>query len=185
MRTNVAETKREKAWQDLPLAQDVENPQGFALMRALMSSAHLLEVVADHSLQAKGLSLPRMRLLLRLFAEEQHGSKEGVSPSALSQHQHISKNTVSSLLGSLEEQGLIERALCNEDKRSFKIRLTRTGRELIRAALPAHNTLIAETFAALSAEDQKILFKVLSKLRESLMRQIEKIDLSSYKTSAE
>ena len=185
MKTDAAVTKREKEWQELLLAQGVEDSRGFALMRALMASAHLLEVVADHGLQAKGLSLPRMRLLMWLFAEEQRGNKDGISPSKLSHYQHISKNTVSSLLGSLEEQGMIERALCSEDKRSFKIGLTRAGRDLIRSALPTHNSSMTETFAALTAEEQKTLLKILHKLRESLMRQIEKIDLSSYKTCVE
>lgn len=185
MKTAIAATKREKDWQQLLLAQGVEDLHGFALMRALMASAHLLEVVTDHELQAVGLSMPRMRLLMRLFGEEQRGNKEGISPSVLSHYQHISKNTVSSLLGSLEDQGLIERALCDEDKRSFKIRLTRAGRDLVRSALPKHNSALTETFAALTADEQKTLLKILRKLRESLQGQIGKIDLSSYKTSVE
>jgi len=185
MKTDVGATKREKEWQQLLLAQGVEDARGFALMRALMASAHMLEVVADHGLQAKGLSMPRMRLLMWLFAEEQRGNREGISPSALSHYQSISKNTVSSLLSSLEDQNLIERALCSDDKRSFKIRLTRAGRDLIRSALPTHNSAMTETFAALTTDEQKTLLKILRKLRESLIEQIGKIDLSSYKTSVE
>lgn len=184
MKTDAA-AKREKEWQRLLLAQGVKDPRGFALMRALMASAHLLEVVIDHELQSAGLSLPRIRLLMRLFGEEKRGNQEGISPSALSHHQHISKNTVSSLLGSLEEQGLIERALCSEDKRSFKIRLTRAGRARVRSTLPKHNTAMTETFAALSADEQKTLLKLLGKLREALIEQIGTIDLSSYKIAVE
>jgi DNA-binding MarR family transcriptional regulator len=185
MNTDLDSAKREKAWQQMLVAQGVEDSRGFGLMRALMASAHMLEVVADHDLQAIGLSVPRMRLLTWLFVEEQHGSTAGMSPSHLSHYQHISKNTVSSLLGSLEEQGLIERTLSSEDKRSFQIRLTRKGRELVHATLPTHNSSMTEAFAALTAEEQKTLLKILHKLRQSLTQQIGQYDLSSYKTSLE
>jgi len=185
MKTDIEQAKREKAWQQMLLAQGVEDSRGFGLMRALMATAHLLQVVADHDLQAIGLSVPRMRLLMWLFVEEQRGNTAGMSPSHLSHYQHISKNTVSSLLGSLEEQELIERTLSSEDKRSFQIRLTRKGRDLVHSTLPKHNSSMTDAFAALNVEEQKTLLKILHKLRQSLMQQVGKYDLSSYKTSLE
>jgi DNA-binding MarR family transcriptional regulator len=176
---------REKELHDLLLLRGVEDTRGFALMRALMASARMLEVVADQDLQEAGLSLPRVRLLVWLLLEEQRGNQEGISPSVLSRHQHISKNTVSSLLASLEAQGLIERTLSSEDKRSFKIRLTRAGRTLLHSTLPKHNSSLNQVFATLAADEQKTLLKILQKLRESLVKQIEHCDLDSYKTSSE
>ncbi len=185
MKTDPAVAKHEKEWRGIFSAEGLDEARGIALMRALISSAHLVEVLADHHLQAKGLSMSRMRLLVWLFAEEQRGNKEGVSPSHLSHYQHISKNTVSALLGSLEEKGLIERTLSSEDKRSFKICLTRTGRDLMRSTLPMHNTSMTHVFSALTEEEQKTLLKILDKLRQSLSEKIGKIDLSSYKTYSE
>ena len=134
------------------------------LMRELMASARLLEVLADHSLQAAGLSVPRLRLLIWLRVEERRGNKAGVSPSALSHFQHVSKNTVSSLLASLEVQGLIERTLSREDKRKFSIRLSNAGRELVCAILPKHSSFLAETLAGLSVQEQATLVALLHKL---------------------
>jgi len=176
-------SKQEKEFHDLLLLRGVEDTRGFALMRALMASARMLEVVADHDLQETGLSMPRFRLLVWLFLDEKRGNTEGISPSVLSHHQHISKNTVSSLLASLEEQGLIERTLSSEDKRSFKIRLTKSGRTLIQATLPKHNAALTHVFATLNADEQKNLLKILGKLRESLIEQIKHCELDSYKTS--
>ena len=180
-----APSKQESEIHDLLLLRGVEDTRGFALMRALMASAHMLEIVADHDLQEAGLSLPRLRLLMWLYIEDRRGNPDGLSPSRLSHHQHISKNTVSSLLASMEEQGLIERTLSNEDKRSFKIRLTRAGRHLVQSTLPKHDSSLHQVFAALAAEEQKTLLKILSKLRESLLAQIEKCELGSYKISPE
>lgn len=163
----------------------VESSRGIELMRMLMGSARMLEVLADHDLQEAGLSLPRLRLLLWLGVDEHCGNKDGVSPSVLSRYQHISKNTVSSLIASLEEQGLVERTLSREDKRSFNIRLTKAGRDLVRAAIPRHSKYISAAFAGLSAAEQKLLLKLLQKLRQSLANRISEFEFHSYKTSAE
>ncbi|MBI5030684.1 MAG: MarR family transcriptional regulator [Chloroflexi bacterium] len=185
MKTDPAITKHEKELHEIFAAAGLDETRGLALMRTMIGTAHLVEVLADNHLQAKGLSMSRMRLLVWLYVEEQRGNKEGVSPSHLSHYQHISKNTVSALLGSLEEQGLIERTLSSEDKRSFKICLTKAGRDLMRSTLPAHNSSMTQVFGVLTIEEQKTLLKILSKLRQSLIEQIGKIDLSSYKTSVE
>lgn len=185
MKSINAPPKRIKELHDFLLLRGVQDTRGFALMRALMASARMLEVIADHDLQAAGLSLPRLRLLVWLYLEERRGNKAGLSPSLLSHHQHISKNTVSSLLASLEDQALIERALSQEDKRSFKIRLTRAGRSLVQATLPKHNASLIKVFSALSAEEQNALLKSLHKLCQSLLKQVEHCDRGSYKTSVE
>ena len=156
--------------------------RGVELMRALMVSARLLEVLADHKLQAVGLSVPRLGLLLWLYFEERCGNPEGISPSALSQYQHISKNTVSSLLASLENEELIERVLCSEDRRSFKIRLTRAGRSRVSSTLPKHGAFAADAFASLTVEEQKTLLQLLGNLRHSLHQQVSGREFGSYKT---
>ena len=159
-----------------------DNSRGVELMHALMASARLLEVLADHKLQAVGLSLPRLSLLLWLRAEEQRGNLEGISPSALSQFQHISKNTVSSLLASLEGEGFIERVLCSEDKRSFKIRLTCAGRNRVSSMAPKHGAFATDAFASLTVEEQKTLLDLLQKLRASLKSRVSGREFGSYKT---
>lgn len=185
MRNVDAFAKHEEEFRRVLEEWGVQSFREFALMRLLMGSARMLEALADHNLQKAGLSLPRLRLLLMLGVDEQRGNKEGVSPSKLSHYQHISKNTVSSLLASLEEQGLIERALSREDKRSFNIRLTKAGRELVRSAIPEHSQYLGQAFADLSAEEQKTLLKLLKKLRQSLTAQVSKLEFQSYKTSLE
>jgi DNA-binding MarR family transcriptional regulator len=183
MKNTEALSKRHQEFHRVLEEWGVESSRGIELMRMLMGSARMLEVLADHDLQDVGLSLPRLRLLLWLGVDEQRGNKAGISPSALSHYQHISKNTVSSLLASLEEQGLVERTLSREDKRSFNIRLTKAGRDLVRSAIPQHGKYISEAFAELSAEEQKALLKLLQKLRQSLVKQVSKFEFHSYKTS--
>jgi len=164
--------QHEKEFHQFLAAWGVADPRGVDLMRLLNAAARMLEVLADHHLQAHDLSVPRLRLLIWLYAEEHRGNKQGVSPSRLSAYQHISKNTVSALLASLEKQGLVERALNRDDKRKFNIRLTRAGRDLIRKILPAHSAHLCAAFAELSGEEQNTLCKLLRKVRASLAQQI-------------
>ncbi len=172
MKMDAAGHQHDKGFNRFLAQCGVHDPRGIELIRSLTAAARMLEVISDHHLQENGLSLPRLRLLLWLHAEEHHGSKEGLSPSRLSQFQHISKNTVSSLLDSLEKQGLIERTLNTADKRKFDIRLTRAGRDLIKKTLPNHSACLTQTFAALTIEEQNALLKSLQKLRQSLAEQL-------------
>ncbi len=142
---------------------------GIELFRSLGASTRLFEVIADHHLQAAGLSAPRFRLLVWLHVEEMRGNTQGLSPSRLSHFQHVTKNTVSSLLASLEEQGLIERAMSRTDKRQFNIRLSTAGRELIGSILPKHSTFMAETLSGLTLQDQAALVALLHKLQLLLL----------------
>ncbi len=157
----------------------VKDPRGFELLRLLNSSAHIIESLADHSLRASGLSGPRLHLLIWLHVEEQRGNTQGVSPSRLSKFRHISKNTVSSLLRSLEEQGLIERTLSSEDKRKFHICLSEEGRALVCSTLPIHAAFVSRLFSGLSADEQATLVKLLGKLRQSLVDKVAASGLAS------
>ena len=60
-----------------------------------------------------------------------------MSPTHLSRCQSVSKNTISSLIGGLEEQGLVERELDRDDKRVFRIHLTDAGRQAVRRPRPS------------------------------------------------
>ncbi len=180
MATQTEPDQRAKALHQALKRCGVTNPRGIELMRSLNASAHIIEALAEQDLQASGLSVPRLRLLMWLHAEELGGSTQGVSPSRLSTFQHISKNTVSSLLKSLEEQGLIERTLSSQDKRKFHIRLSQKGRELVGSTLPHHAKFVTEVFSDLSVDEQSALAKLLNKLRQSLLDRAKASGLASH-----
>lgn len=150
----------------------VDDPRGYELFFALQAPVRLLGVVASRHLQIGNLSLPRLGLLIWLYFGEQIGHTQGISPSQLSEFQHVSRNTVSALLRSLEEQGLVERTLCSEDRRRFHIRLSDTGRALVCAVLAEQGPFLAELFSDLSADEQTTLIALLDKLRGSLYERV-------------
>lgn len=145
----------------------VEDIHGLELLRLVRMCANAYETSSSERLRNEHISEQRWRLLLRLLIEEQHGNLD-VSPTRLSETQHVSKNTISSLLRSLEEQRLIERTLDQTDRRQFRIRLTEEGRSLLRESMPEHIAFLNKLTSALNEEEVNTLHRLLQKLHRSI-----------------
>jgi DNA-binding MarR family transcriptional regulator len=117
--------------------------------------------------QALHLSGPRWGLLLRLAGEEEHGNT-AATPTYLSHCQNVSKNTISSLLRGLEDQGLVARELDPHDLRTFHIRLTPAGRRLVHTSAPMHIRWHNQIVSQLTAEERAQLIELLSRLYVSM-----------------
>ncbi len=147
----------------------ITDTQGVEVMRQVRRIASAYDVIIEAQTRAENLSAPRWRLLLHLYMAELAGDAD-VSPTQLSKFQNVSKNTVSSLLRSLEDQGLIERDLDRDDRRQFHIRLSEAGRDLIRSSTPSHMAYLNELVADLLPADIAALSELLQRLHVSLMR---------------
>ncbi len=146
----------------------ITDPQGVELPRLIKLVSNAYEAVLADAMRDENLSGPRFRLLLRLYMEERQGQAD-VSPTYLSKTQNVSKNTISSLLRALEDQGLIQRSLDPNDRRQFNIRLSPGGRELVKAATPEHVGFLNQLIADLSSEEQSQLADLLVKLHQSVL----------------
>lgn len=146
------------------------DPSGVELMRLIRAAANQYDALIDERLRDAGLSGPRWGLLLRLVAHEHHEGPAGMTPTELSRCQNVSKNTISTLLGSLEAQGLVTRDLDLDDKRVFRIRLTEEGRSLVRATAPAHVSYLNRLVAGLNPEEREQLADLLERLIASMTR---------------
>jgi DNA-binding MarR family transcriptional regulator len=104
-----------------------------------------------------------------LLAHEQKSGPQGVTPTALSRFQGVSRNTISSLLRGLEEQGYVERTLDPHDYRVFRIRLTNAGREVVRSLAPERVAFMNQLAAGLSLAEREELIRLLEKLHDSIM----------------
>ena len=58
---------------------------------------------------------------------------------------HLSQSALSRVVGRLEEQGLVTRFMCQNDRRGIFASITDKGRERYGAALPTHRAVLAET----------------------------------------
>jgi DNA-binding MarR family transcriptional regulator len=66
---------------------------------------------------------------------------------ALSDVVHLSQSALSRVVGRLEEQGLVTRFICQEDRRGIFAHLTDEGRARYEAALPTHRETLAENLS--------------------------------------
>ncbi len=126
--------------------------------------ANVYDMTRERSMPECELSAPRFGLLMRLESEERRGNTQGITPTALSYNQDVSRNTISALLNGLEEQGLIERKLDPQDRRGFRIRITDKGRKTVMEYTPRlvdfHNRLAG----SLTLEEQTQLIDLLVRL---------------------
>ncbi|MEU1199359.1 MarR family transcriptional regulator [Streptomyces sp. NPDC005813] len=56
---------------------------------------------------------------------------------------HLSQSALSRLIGRLEKEGLVERTVCQEDRRGVWVALTRQGRDLHSEVLPLQRAVLA------------------------------------------
>ncbi|MFF1628385.1 MarR family winged helix-turn-helix transcriptional regulator [Streptomyces sp. NPDC058272] len=56
---------------------------------------------------------------------------------------HLSQSALSRLIGRLEKDGLVERTVCQEDRRGVWVALTRKGRDLHSEVLPLQRAVLA------------------------------------------
>lgn len=59
---------------------------------------------------------------------------------------HLSQSALSRAVARLEKDGLVERAMCADDRRGVFVALTVAGTERWREACPTHREVLAETF---------------------------------------
>ena len=140
------------------------DPAAIHLGGLLHRVGHALYQLSESSLAEAGLSFAQYRILLDLLFCEQFKGTGELNPSEISERQGISRNTVSSLIGNLEEEGLVERRLDREDRRRFIIALTDGGRETARAHAARHLRAVGDCFQMLTAEEKETLGELLLKL---------------------
>lgn len=148
---------------------DLEDTSGIEIFSMIQILANLSENLGVQLGDDIELSGPRWRLMLRLLIEEKRGNAQGITPTALSHSQRVSKNTISALLRGLEDQGLIRRNLDAKDFRVFRIQLTDTGREWIIKSAPRRIEGLNRLLADLLPEEREQLAGLLMKLSHSMM----------------
>ena len=159
---------RDHLRQQMRQLSGLEDVTGIELFTLLRVAANLGDAVETRLSPDAALSGPRFALLLRLYVEEQMGNEAGLTPTHLSHAQNVSKNTISSLLRGLEEQGLIARTLDPLDYRLFRIQLTPAGRELVLATAPSRLATLGQLAAGLTQGERQQLVTLLEKLCRSL-----------------
>jgi DNA-binding MarR family transcriptional regulator len=143
------------------------DPESVMLFGQLKVANNHLTQAAEKHLAIVGLSWAKFHLLMNLRHGEKHAGA-GMQPSELSELLGTSRNTVSALIASLEEDGLISRELHDTDHRKFLIRLTPEGRKVLRTKLDSQFRFVTHCFASFTSAEREMFLDFLTRLNESL-----------------
>lgn len=108
-----------------------------------------------------GTTLPRFDLMAQL---ERH--PEGLKMSELSRLLMVTGGNVTAIVDQLEKEGLVERLDRPDDRRAFRIRLTRSGEKAFADMARAHEEWVVEMLAGLSRREHEELLRLLAKVKE-------------------
>ncbi|WP_171109352.1 MULTISPECIES: MarR family transcriptional regulator [Streptomyces] len=102
----------------------------------------------DRALHEHGLCASDFEVLDVLAS----GSTSGTGACSLrvqeiSERVHLSQSALSRLVARLEKDGLLERAMCPEDRRGVRVALTAKGRALHGAVLPVQRAVLTRMLA--------------------------------------
>lgn len=75
---------------------------------------------------------------------------------------------ITGVVDRLEEKGLVQRVMEEDDRRTYRIHLTEAGGRLIAEIFPLHARKIEQLSAALSAQEKATLIRLLKKLGKSI-----------------
>lgn len=147
--------------------KDLERLRELSLAEQIARMHRLWRTAADLELAPLGLTHPRWTALWKLSRMGNH-----VSQKTLADALEIELPSLMRTLGQLEEQGLIERHCCSQDKRARIVSVTSTGQTLLdqiaNRIMNIRRELLAgideETLSLFEATVQRISANALSKI---------------------
>jgi DNA-binding MarR family transcriptional regulator len=142
------------------------------VFRSLLRVASLINAISEKALDPHGLSLAKVRLLIILMLRDE----EGLLPSEVSKLQGVMPNTISSLVASLRDAGLIEQAAHPSDKRKHIIKIAPPGREVLQNIAPLQHTFVRALFEDFTDHELQSLGELVGKLTDRVQRMMETPD---------
>jgi DNA-binding MarR family transcriptional regulator len=110
--------------------------------RSLAARHAAVSAALEHELgERHGLGVSEFEVLERLAENEQHKFRVQELADAV----HLSQSTLSRLIGRLEQHGLVQRNMCDADRRGIDVCLTETGRRRHAEAVATHRAILAAT----------------------------------------
>jgi DNA-binding MarR family transcriptional regulator len=166
-----AEINKEKEQRWIEFVRSISpeiSPKAVRLMGEWRRIGYTLRQISEASVAESGLTEPQYMVLLSLYINEKIEGREMLNPSEISKWRGTSRNTISSLIRWLEDEGLISRQLDAHDRRKFNICLTEAGR--VKVSQHAHKQfhIVGGCFNNLTQEEQSTLGDLLFKITANL-----------------
>ena len=127
------------------------------------SAAHLLHRAGQRADElftqaARGLT-PRQFEMLRAVSQV-----EGLSQTAIMAATGIDRSSTAALVARLVQHGLLQRRRTKRDRRTYAVRITDKGRQVLEATRPVARAAEEELLAGLSAQAKADLLRTLDRI---------------------
>lgn len=109
--------------------------------RTLLEQHMRVSTALERALSEHGLGISEYEVLAELSSAPENECRM----QQLSGVVHLSQSALSRVVGRLEEQGLVTRFMCTNDRRGIFASMTPAGRDRFEAARPTHRKVLAET----------------------------------------
>jgi len=125
-------------------AQSGMVPELVSAWRALAARHATVVAALERELgERHGLGVSEFEVLERLAEDSGHQFRV----QELAESVHLSQSALSRLIGKLEGHGLVQRSLCDLDRRGIYVCLTEAGRRRHAEAVPTHRAVLSSTLA--------------------------------------
>jgi DNA-binding MarR family transcriptional regulator len=120
-------------------------PEIVSEWRALVASHAAVTAALERGLgERHGLGVTEFEVLERLAENSGHQFRV----QELAESVHLSQSALSRMIGRLEQHGLVQRSLCDADRRGIYVCLTEAGRRRHAEALPTQRAVLAATLGS-------------------------------------
>jgi len=127
----------------------------------LLTCTQLIERRVRSGLREEfGTTLPRFDLMAQL---ERHAG--GLKMNELSRMLMVTGGNITAIVDQLEKEGQVERLDEPDDRRAFRIRLTRGGDKTFAEMARAHEEWVVELLSGLTRREHEDLLKLLAKVK--------------------
>jgi DNA-binding MarR family transcriptional regulator len=135
----------------------------FAPFRLNRLAAEVSAALSSEYQERYGLDIPEWRVLATLGFRN-----DACSAQYISHCTRTHKSTISRAVTALMDRRLVERVENEDDRREFRLRLTRKGKALYEALIPRLLRREQEILSCLSAKERKDFASLLGKIEQSL-----------------
>lgn len=94
--------------------------------------------------------------------------QEGVSQNEIALRLNKDKSSVARMIVTLEKKGYIHRTICQKDRRSIEVFLTKKGKMLGKDVMPINQNIINTISKGMTEEEVTQLQRLLTKVRENV-----------------
>jgi DNA-binding MarR family transcriptional regulator len=135
----------------------------FVPFRLNRLAAEVSSALASEYQQRYGLDIPEWRVLATLGFRN-----DACSAQYISHCTRTHKSTISRAVTALMQRQLVERVENQDDRREFRLRMTRKGRALYEELIPRLKRREQEILSCLTAQERDNFAQALSKIEKSL-----------------